>query len=592
MRGSSSVRGGLARRGQQLVTSALCAASFLTGQLLLGDEPVIAPAAVPAAFPAAFPPAAAPQTVLNQFVQAAAREGEAPAEPKGSGFGVQGSGRATLQPAAILPIENHTLKNHTLDNPKIIINPTIEGTLPRIISPAEAKPLRGAKPLQSAPPSTAGPASSGTRESGDRSQESEVGDRESGVGSQESGDKSRGPKLIEARPLELGAPLTTHDSPLSPSADDGLPPIVPASAMPKRKETGDRSRESGVGNRESGVRSRESATGDRKQGTGADQPAAPAPWMQDIRGALNPDDRAAGPVRNQEAGVGKQEAGVGGRESDARSQEPAVGSQESGEESLAQHGSAGASPSHSPLTTHDSPLTKHGSAGASPSHSSLTTHDSPLTKHGSAGASPSDSRVTTHHSPATRLQPAQFTTDTTADTDDASLFTAQDAAARRQPAAPAAGPLPAGSPFEAIQQSGTVKLRVRRSILLRTKVDIYRTAIVDEGGLRHRAVHAPRSLDHRPQRMGQTHVTFWFDDPAMPPLTYLVEGRARRRAGQSTIEDKYQLLEDVINEMFPDSKIHLVIVADKLLVKGQAKDSEEAAQIMTIVRAQGQCRGA
>jgi pilus assembly protein CpaC len=50
-------------------------------------------------------------------------------------------------------------------------------------------------------------------------------------------------------------------------------------------------------------------------------------------------------------------------------------------------------------------------------------------------------------------------------------------------------------------------------------------------------------------------------------------------------------LENVINEMFPDSKIHLVIVADKLLVKGQAKDSEEAAQIMTIVRAQATIRG-
>ena len=50
------------------------------------------------------------------------------------------------------------------------------------------------------------------------------------------------------------------------------------------------------------------------------------------------------------------------------------------------------------------------------------------------------------------------------------------------------------------------------------------------------------------------------------------------------------MLEDVVNEMFPDSKIHLVVLADKLLVKGQAKDSEEAAQIMTIVRAQGQSR--
>src|SRR4029079_740224 len=72
----------------------------------------------------------------------------------------------------------------------------------------------------------------------------------------------------------------------------------------------------------------------------------------------------------------------------------------------------------------------------------------------------------------------------------------------------------------------------------------------------------------------------------MAPLTYLVEVKADAEQVKAD-EDKYQLLENVINEMFPDSKIHLVIVADKLLVKGQAKDSEEAAQIMNIVRAQG-----
>ena len=42
------------------------------------------------------------------------------------------------------------------------------------------------------------------------------------------------------------------------------------------------------------------------------------------------------------------------------------------------------------------------------------------------------------------------------------------------------GKLPEGSPFEAIAESGTIKLRVRRSMLMRTKVDVYRTAIVDE----------------------------------------------------------------------------------------------------------------
>jgi pilus assembly protein CpaC len=147
------------------------------------------------------------------------------------------------------------------------------------------------------------------------------------------------------------------------------------------------------------------------------------------------------------------------------------------------------------------------------------------------------------------------------------------------------GKLPEGSPFEAIPQSGGLKLRVRRSILLRTKVDIYRTAIVDQT-VCDIVQFTPREVSIIGRSVGQTHVTFWFDDPAMAPLTYLVEVKADSEQVKAD-EDKYQLLENVVNEMFPDSKIHLVIVADKLLVKGQAKDSEEAAQIMNIVRAQG-----
>jgi Flp pilus assembly secretin CpaC len=151
------------------------------------------------------------------------------------------------------------------------------------------------------------------------------------------------------------------------------------------------------------------------------------------------------------------------------------------------------------------------------------------------------------------------------------------------------GKLPEGSPFEAIQEAGKVKLRVRRSILLRTKVDIYRTAIVDES-VCDIVQFTPREVSIIGRSLGQTHVTFWFDDPGMAPLTYVVEVKPDAEQVKAD-EDKYQLLENVINEMFPDSKIHLVIVADKLLVKGQAKDSEEAAQIMTIVRAQSGIRG-
>jgi pilus assembly protein CpaC len=417
MRGLSLGRGTLRRRGKQLVTSALCAASFLTGQLVLGGDA--------ASSSAAGAKSSEPQTVLNQYYQAAeevagqdaGREGEArvqdqSAEPKGSG-------KRALKPAAVLPI----------GNPTIITNPTIDQSLPQILTPAQARPLV-------------------KQESGAGSQESEsVGSALRGV--PESGALSQGPKLVEARPL----------------AADGLPPIVPASAMPRR--AGKKSADQGQG------------TGDK------------APWMQDIRSAIDSDENAERP----------------------------------------------------------NPKSKI-------------------------------------QNPKSLATPAQFTTGA----DDASLFTAQPAGDAAQPAAPAAGQLPAGSPFEAIGESGTVTVRVRRSLLMRTKVDIYRTAVVDEG-VCDIVQFTPREISLIGRAAGTTHITFWFDDPATPPLTYLVKVEPDP-AIISQIEDKFQMLEDLVNEQFPDSKIKLVVLADKLLLKGQAKDAEEAAQILTIVRTQGQALGA
>jgi len=152
------------------------------------------------------------------------------------------------------------------------------------------------------------------------------------------------------------------------------------------------------------------------------------------------------------------------------------------------------------------------------------------------------------------------------------------------------GQLPEGSPFETIGEAGTLKLRVRRSMLLRTKVDVYRTATVDEAVV-ELVQFTPREVSLIGRSQGQTHITFWFNDPAQAPVTYLVEVAPDAQAIAAQ-EEKYKLLENVINEMFPDSKVYLVLVADKLLVKGQARDSEEAAQIMTIIRAQaGNVRG-
>ncbi|ADB16082.1 type II and III secretion system protein [Pirellula staleyi DSM 6068] len=144
--------------------------------------------------------------------------------------------------------------------------------------------------------------------------------------------------------------------------------------------------------------------------------------------------------------------------------------------------------------------------------------------------------------------------------------------------------IPEGSPFEVIDESGVLTVRVRRSRLLRTKVDIYRTAVVDES-ICDVVQFTPREVSIIGKSQGATHVTFWFDDPNSQPLTWLVKVEPDAEEVKKE-EQTYKLLQDVINEMFPDSKIELVVVASKLIVRGQAKDSEEAAQIISIIRAQ------
>jgi pilus assembly protein CpaC len=144
--------------------------------------------------------------------------------------------------------------------------------------------------------------------------------------------------------------------------------------------------------------------------------------------------------------------------------------------------------------------------------------------------------------------------------------------------------------FEVIQQTGEFSVQVHRSKLLRTVKDIYRTAVVDDAVLEI-VQFTPREISLIGRSQGTTHVTFWFDDPATQPVTYLVT--VEPDAGQVAIEEKkYQMLEDMINEMFPDSKIHMQLIANKLVVRGQARDSEEAFQIMTLIRAQGMGMGA
>jgi pilus assembly protein CpaC len=144
------------------------------------------------------------------------------------------------------------------------------------------------------------------------------------------------------------------------------------------------------------------------------------------------------------------------------------------------------------------------------------------------------------------------------------------------------GALRSAGPFEILDQAEDLSVIMRRSKLLRSKVDISRVAVVDSN-ICDVVQFSPREASIIGKSQGATNVTFWFQDPNAAPRTFLVkvtpdvEVRHRR-------EQMYDLFETTIAKLFPNSKVKLTPVGDKLLVTGQARDAAEAAQIMVLIR--------
>ena len=89
-------------------------------------------------------------------------------------------------------------------------------------------------------------------------------------------------------------------------------------------------------------------------------------------------------------------------------------------------------------------------------------------------------------------------------------------------------------------------------------------------------------------RVGTTVLNLWFPDPKDKDkekvLSYLVrvfpDPEAKKR-----LEAIYKVLEAEINKAFPNSRVRLTLVGEKLMVSGQAHDVYEATQILRILQA-------
>lgn len=121
----------------------------------------------------------------------------------------------------------------------------------------------------------------------------------------------------------------------------------------------------------------------------------------------------------------------------------------------------------------------------------------------------------------------------------------------------------------------------RRSQLMITRAPIARIAIADPTTI-DVVQYSPTEVGILGLALGSTTLTLWFDGTP-EPLIYLVEV-----IPDPTYEDRLEMdfgkLEKQLHILFPNSKVYLIPLQQRLVVKGQARDPEEAAHILQIVR--------
>ncbi|MFO0872221.1 MAG: pilus assembly protein N-terminal domain-containing protein [Pirellulales bacterium] len=136
---------------------------------------------------------------------------------------------------------------------------------------------------------------------------------------------------------------------------------------------------------------------------------------------------------------------------------------------------------------------------------------------------------------------------------------------------------------EVLQPELIFRLSPQRSKILRTRVPVTRIAITNPAMVDVNEF-GPNEFELIGLQAGETTMTMWFQDEngGVRRLRYLVQVAANE-SELLQAEYEYGKLEHRINELFPNSQIRLIPLADKLIVRGQPRDSREAAEILAIL---------
>ncbi len=139
---------------------------------------------------------------------------------------------------------------------------------------------------------------------------------------------------------------------------------------------------------------------------------------------------------------------------------------------------------------------------------------------------------------------------------------------------------------EVIEPQLSLDLDPTRSKIVRTKYPVHRIAITNPD-IMDLNQFGPNEFEFIGKRSGETALSLWYriDNGEEQLLRYLVRVEPDDEE-QERAELEYGRLEKRINEFFPNSHVQLIPVIDKLIVRGQARDSEEASQILALIRGQ------
>ncbi len=128
-----------------------------------------------------------------------------------------------------------------------------------------------------------------------------------------------------------------------------------------------------------------------------------------------------------------------------------------------------------------------------------------------------------------------------------------------------------------------LEVQKRRAKILRMKKPIFRTAVADPT-IVEVVPFGAREVEFIGKETGSTTVTIWTGSEQSPQLLTILINVTKDDAVVDRRQLEYAELEAMINELFPNSRIQLIPVADKVIIRGQARDEEEATQILSMLR--------